>query len=200
MTYNDVSVDVLDAQEADWLDVSYSQRYIDEQQTKKSNRRRIKWNKKRTKLAVLAVALCCVLAFGVVLVSSEGLRNSIVTVAKGAYTAIFGQQQGGNSLEIPCNATIVDCYQGTLTLSGGKVALSFAEGVVQSVTEDSVVVVVDDDTSITYSNLTQVYVEQGQSLATNALVGKYEGTFCATVTVDGQIVNVVASQSSVSWQ
>ncbi len=197
MTYNDVETDVLDAQEADWLDVSYSQRYMDE--TPSSGKSK-KWSKKRTKLTILAVALCCVIAFGVLLITSENVRTSIVTVAKNAYTAIFGEQDVANTLEIPCNATVVDCAQGTLTLSGGRVALSFVEGVVQGITENSVVVQLDENTSITYTNLTEIFVSEGQQIKANQLVGRYDGTFCATVTVDGQIANVVATQNNVSWQ
>lgn len=200
MTYDDVATDVLDAEEADWLDVSYSQRYIEDESAQKIKRKGIKWSKKRTKLAILAVAMCCVLAFGVVLFVNDNLRTTIVTAAKGAYTAIFGEQDVSNTLEIPCNASVIDCNQGTLTLSGGRAALSFVAGVVQEVTENSVVVKVDDTTTISYTNLTQVFVEQGQQLQANQLVGKYEGTFCATVTVDGQIANVVATQNNISWQ
>ncbi|MBQ2711595.1 MAG: hypothetical protein IJF66_06600 [Clostridia bacterium] len=200
MTYDDVATDVLDAEEADWLDVSYSQRYIEDESAQKIKRKGIKWSKKRTKLAILAVAMCCVLAFGVVLFVNDNLRTTIVTAAKGAYTAIFGEQDVSNTLEIPCNASVIDCNQGTLTLSGGRAALSFAAGEVQEVTENSVVVKVDDTTTISYTNLTQVFVEQGQQLQANQLVGKYEGTFCATVAVDGQIANVVATQNNISWQ
>ena len=200
MTYDDVATDVLDAEEADWLDVSYSQRYIEDESAQKIKSKGIKWSKKRTKLAILAVAMCCVLAFGVVLFVNDNLRTTIVTAAKGAYTAIFGEQDVSNTLEIPCNASVIDCNQGTLTLSGGRAALSFAAGEVQEVTENSVVVKVDDTTTISYTNLTQVFVEQGQQLQANQLVGKYEGTFCATVAVDGQIANVVATQNNISWQ
>ena len=62
-------------------------------------------------------------------------------------------------------------------------------------------VAMDDDTTITYSNLTTVFVAVGDSVQPNTLLGKYQGTFSTTIAEGGEIVKqVVASETQLTWQ
>jgi hypothetical protein len=59
----------------------------------------------------------------------------------------------------------------------------------------------DDNTTITYSNLTAVFVAVGDSVEANTLIGKYSGTFSTVISESGTVVTqVVASDTQLTWQ
>ncbi len=79
--------------------------------------------------------------------------------------------------------------------------MSFTDGKVTAATENSVTVAIDENTSITYSNLTDVYVAVDDVVTTNSLLGKYEKNFTATIlNGNGEAVkDVVGSDKQLTW-
>ena len=206
MDFDGVSSIVCDAEESDWLDVSYSERkYVEEP---KPAKRGIKFKKINIKLTrpvkIVAIAVLCVAVLAAMLFIDGEFASDVFQTAKAAVSStIFHkaeQDVAGQTVSIPTNANLVDVVDGVATFSGGRATLSFTEGTVTEVTDTSVVVAIDDTTSITYDNLTYVYVAVGDTVSVNTLLGKYEGTFTATLSVSGETVkDVVGSESKLTW-
>ena len=104
-------------------------------------------------------------------------------------------------IELPSNVDLVEVNEGVATFSGGRATLSFTDGKVTAATENSVTVAIDENTSITYSNLTDVYVAVDDVVTTNSLLGKYEKNFTATIlNGNGEAVkDVVGSDKQLTW-
>lgn len=189
-----------DAQENDWLDVTYAERnYIG---TTASARGRKRVNKKQ--LIVAAICLCvavlaCFVAF------DADFRSGIVTTAKNAFQAVASALDGkqddvSGRLDIPCNVMLESVENGVATFGGGRAVLCFASGVVSNVGEDSVTVRLSDTTSIVYGGLTSVLVVNGEELSANDLVGKYENSFTASLLQNGEAVTTVsATEAQLIW-
>lgn len=189
---------VCDAEETDWLDLTYTERkYV---QTKPKPRKRIK----KVVVALIIVAVI-VAGFGTAMLIDNDFSTEVFTAVKKAYTSVLaifdGATPTNNTITLPVNITLVDSVDGVSTFSGGKATLSFTSGTVTLVDEGSVTVAIDQDTTITYSNLTTVFVAVGDSVAPNALIGKYDGTFSTVIVESGEVVTqVVASETQLSWQ
>lgn len=188
---------VCDAEETDWLDLSYTERkYI---QTAKPRKK-----VKKVFVALIVVAVM-VVAFGAALLIDNDFSAEVFAGVKKAYTSVLSFFNDGvptnNTITLPVNITLVDSVDGVSTFGGGKATLSFTSGTVTSVDETTVTVAMDDDTTITYSNLTTVFVAVGDSVQPNTLLGKYQGTFSTTIAESGEIVKqVVASETQLTWQ
>ena len=208
MDFDGVNSIVCDAEESDWLDVSYSERkYVAEPERP---RRRInipKFNfkfKLSRPIKLVVVAVLCIAVLAAMLFIDGEFASDVFQTAKAAIsTSVFhkgAQDVVAQSVAIPANVNLVDVVDGVATFDGGRATLSFTEGKVTDVTDTSVVVAIDETTNITYDNLTYVYVAVGDTVSVNTLLGKYDGTFTATLTVSGQTVkDVVGSESQLTW-
>ncbi|MBQ2914425.1 MAG: hypothetical protein IJE50_02745 [Clostridia bacterium] len=189
---------VCDAEETDWLDLTYTERkYV---QTDKKPRKRTK-----TLVVALIVVAVVVAAFGTAMLIDNDFSTEVFAGIKKAYTSVLAIFQDAtptnNTITLPVNITLVDSVDGVSTFGGGKATLSFTSGTVTEVTENSVTVALDDDTTITYSNLVAVFVAVGDSVEQNTLIGKYDGTFSTVIAESGEVVKqVVASETQLSWQ
>lgn len=205
MDYDGVINTVCDAEENDWLDVSYSERKYVGNKTAEKKTTKHKGKKIGVTFAVLGIIFACVAVFGIVLYADNDFRTDVFTSAKTAYIKVAEALEGksnktGKTLEIPCNVNLVEVTNGVATFDGGRTALAFADGKVTEVTDTSVTVQIDEQTSIMYTELTTVYVVLGQNVSSNELIGKYDGSFCASISDNGQTVkDVVASEDFIVW-
>lgn len=188
---------VCDAEETDWLDLTYTERKY------------IKKEKPRKKLKGIFVALIIVAVivagFGTAMLIDNDFSTEVFTAVKKAYTSVLaifdGATPTSNTITLPVNITLVNSIDGVSTFGGGKATLSFTSGIVTSVEDNSVTVSIDQDTTITYTNLTAVFVSVGDSVEQNTLIGKYDGTFSTVIAESGEVVKqVVASETQLSWQ
>ena len=210
MDYDGVNSIVCDAEENDWLDVSYSERkYVQEEQPKDKKRRfNFKFPKINLKLSkplqIALVAVLVVALLAAMLFIDGDFASDVFQTAKAAFAgSVFDAGNSQNvsvSVAIPANANLLDVADGVATFDGGRVTMSFTDGTVVGVTETSVTVAMDDGaTTITYGNLTEVFVAIGDTVSVNSLLGRYEGTFTATIAVSGQIKDVVGSETQLAW-
>ena len=207
MEYDGVNSVVCDAEENDWLDVSYSERkYVQAEQPSKKKRRfnfNFKFNFKFSKpLQIALIAVLCVALLAAMMFIDGEFASDVFQTAKAAFAgSIFDNEteEVAATIAIPSNATLVDVQNGVTTFEGGKVTLAFAGGVVTNVTDTSVTVAIDDNTAITYDNLTEVLVSVGDTVLANSLIGRYDGTFTASVSVSGQVKDVVGSETQLTW-
>ncbi len=203
MDYEGVSSVVCDAEESDWLDVSYSERkYVSEPHPAE---KKAKFKFRLTKSAKIAVvAVLCVALLALLLFVDGQFAKDVFKTAKEAFlTTLFESkpQEVSTAIAIPSNADLVDISDGVAVFEGGRTVLAFANGTVTEVGENYVAVSLDDDTSVVYGNLTDIYVTVGQDVSANALLAKYDGTFTASVTVSGQtITDVVGSETQLTWK
>lgn len=205
MVYEGMETVVCDAEENDWLSVSYhEQKYANQHQKKARKKAQRKFNVNKKVAVILAVAVLCVAAFAAMLFIDSGFTRDVFGAVKAAYSSvIFGTpepQPTSANITLPCNVNLVEVSEeGVATFNGGRAVMSFTNGKVLSATEDSVVVALDDETCITYQGLTEVYVAADDEVAANALIGKYDGAFTASITVSGALMQVVASPSQLTW-
>ncbi|MCM1533979.1 MAG: M23 family metallopeptidase [Corallococcus sp.] len=202
MDYEGIGSVICDAEESDWLDVSYSERKYANEPEKKRRNVKLKITKK---VGVLAVAALCVAALCAMLFIDGNFSRDVFDAAKTAYSAaIFEQPQPYEvsvNIAIPCNVNLVEVSEdGVATFNGGRAIMSFTAGKVTEATEDSVTVTMDDDTSIVYRNLTEIYVAAGDDVGANALLGKYDGSFTTVICANGETVKqVVGSEQQLKW-
>ena len=211
MEYDGVNSIVCDAEENDWLDVSYSERkYVQEEQPK-SNKRKFNFNfkfkkinfKLRKPLQIALVAVLVVALLAAMLFIDGNFASDVFQTAKAAFAgSVFdlnSAQDVTATIAIPANANLVDVADGVAIFDGGRATVSFTDGKVVDVTETTVTVAVDDSTTITYGNLTEVLVSVGDTVSVNSLLGRYDGTFTASVAVSGQVKDVVGSETQLAW-
>lgn len=205
MNYDGVNSIVCDAEENDWLDVSYSERkYVDQPAAKNGKRFRLPKIKINKRFAVIAgVAVLCVALMACLLFIDGNFSRDVFNAVKTAYSsAVFGGEPTPVTakIAIPANVNLVDVKEGVATFSGGRATLSFTGGKIAEVGEDYVKVAIDDTTAITYNQLTEIYVKAGDEIAANALIGKYKDSFTTVLTVGGEAVtDVVASEQQLTW-
>lgn len=204
MDYEGMQAVVCDAEENDWLSVSYAERkYIEPEQKTPRKKNTIKVNKKIT--AIIAAVVLCVALLATMFFVDGGFSKEVFDTVKAAFSSsVFGreeQQPVVSTIALPSNVTLVDVTdEGIATFNGGRAVMSFTAGTVTEATEDSVTVAIDENTSIVYKNLTEVYVKANATVAANTLLGKYDGSFTATISVSGQTVKqVVGSESQLKW-
>ena len=212
MEFDGVNSIVCDAEEADWLDVSYSERKYVAEQAPAKKKARFKFKnangvKKIAKpLKIVAIAVVCVALLATMLLLDGNFGKDVFQTAMGAYASVLSifdksePQDVSATIAIPSNYTLVDVNDGVATFEGGRATLSFTEGKVIGATESSVTIAIDDDTSITYDCLTTVFVNVGDSVSVGSLLGKYDGTFTATITQSGELVkDVIGSETQLAW-
>ena len=209
MDFDGVNSVVCDAEECDWLDVSYSERkYVAEQAPRKKIKfkfPKINFKLKLSKpVKIVAVVVLCMAVLAAMLFIDGEFATDVFQTAKAAIsTSVFHKAEQDvftQTLTLPANVNLVDVVDGVATFGGGKATLSFTAGKVTDVTDTSVTVAIDDTTCIVYDNLISVYVVIGDDVTTNTLLGKYDGTFTATLTNSGQtITDVVGSETQLTW-
>ena len=208
MDYEGVNSIVCDAEESDWLDVTYSERkYVAEEQqpAKKKRFPNFKFNFKLSKpMQIVAVVVLSVALLAALLFIDGNFASDVFQTAKEAFSAsVFDAAQVEDvvaTIAIPSNVNLVDIVDGVATFDGGRTALSFTNGTVTQVTETSVTVAMDDTTCIVYDGLTDIFVSVGDQVAVNTLLAKYDGTFTATVTMGGDAVtDVIGSETQLTW-
>lgn len=200
MEYEGVKSVVCDAEENDWLDISYSERYVQPEAKQKKTR---KFPKFTRAWKIAAVAVLCVAVLAAMLFIDGDFQKSVFDAVKTATASVFGagnQQETENKINIPCNLNLVNVSDGVMTFNGGRAATSLTSGKVTSVSETSVTVAMDEKTSVIYSDLTTVMVKVGEEVQANSLLGKYENQYSATITQDGEVVKqVVGSETQLTW-
>ena len=208
MDFDGVNSIVCDAEESDWLDVSYSERkYVNEPKRKKINIKFPKFNfkfKLTKPIKIVIVAVLCVAMLAAMLFIDGEFASDVFQTAKAAVSSsVFHKSEQEvikQTIAIPANANLVDVIDGVATFNGGRTILSFTEGTVADISETSVVIAIDETTSIVYDNLTDVYVAIGDTVSVNTLLGKYDGSFTATLTVSGETVkDVIGSETQLTW-
>lgn len=208
MAYEGMETVICDAEENDWLSVSYhEQKYANEHAAVKKSRKmpKFKFGKLNKKIvAVVGVAVLCVAMLACLLFIDGNFTADVFGAVKTAYSSIiFGEtnkEPVTANITIPCNVTLKEVSEeGVATFNGGRAVMSFTAGKVTEATEDSVTVAIDDVTCITYQGLEEVYAELGQEIGANALLGKYDGEFTATISVAGQTQQVVGSSTQLTW-
>lgn len=201
MEYDGVKSVVCDAEESDWLDISYSERRYIQETTPKKEKVKPKINVSRAwKVAIVAVL--CVAILSAMLFVDGDFKKSVFDAVKTAVASVFDNspQDTENKINIPCNLNLVDVKDGVMTFSGGRAATSLTGGKVSEVTENSVTVTVDEKTSVVYSQLTSVLVKTGDSVGENSLLGKYDSQYTASILQDGEVVKqVVGSETQLTW-
>lgn len=202
MDFDGVNSVVCDAEENDWLDVSYSERnYVEQPQTeRKRSPKRLKMSKP---FKIAAIALLCAALLAALLFVDGQFAKDVFQTAKAAIssTVFDGAEQpvATAAITIPSNLDLVNVAEGVATFNGGRAVLSLTAGTVKSVGEGTLTVAMDDATDVVYTNLTDVYVAEGDAVSANCLLAKYDGSFCVTVTVGGATVDVVGSETQLTW-
>ena len=210
MDYDGVNSIVCDAEESDWLDVSYSERkYVQEAQPakKKLFNFNFKFKKPNFKLSkplqIALIAVLCVALLAAMLFIDGEFASDVFQTAKAAFAgSVFDKdvEEVVATISLPSNVNLVDVADGVATFNGGKATFSFTDGTVTNVTETSVTVAIDENTSIIYDNLTEVLVEVGDTVSVYHLLARYDGTFTACVVVGGETVkDVVGSETQLAW-
>jgi len=203
MVYEGMETAVCDAEENDWLSVSYHERNYVEKPKKTRKKLKIKFNKKIT-VIVAAVVLCAALLAAMLFIDGN-FSKDVFTAVKTAYSSsVFGvgeKQPVSAKINLPCNVTLVEVSEeGVATFEGGRAVTSFTAGKVIEATENSVTVAMDDNTCIVYQGLKEVYAAKDSAVLQNTLLGKYDGKFTATISVSGETVKeVVGSESQLTW-
>lgn len=202
MEYDGINNIICDAEENDWLDVSYSERKYVTKPIKKG-RKKLNFNFKFTKkMRIAAIAVCCVAALAALLFIDGNFSKEVFNTVKAATASVFTREpaQVSANIAIPVNVTLIDVKDGVATFNGGKATLSFTDGKVTDITDNSVTIQIDDKTTITYDNLQTVFVAVGDSVSVNSLLAKYDKQFTATINIGGETVkDVIASESQLTW-
>lgn len=201
MDYDGVNSVVCDAEENDWLDVSYAERnYV----TPAPKRNKINFKKIGKPIRIVAIALLCAAILAALLLVDNNFAKDVFETAKTAFSStVFDdkpQQTVSAHVVIPSNVDLIDLTDGVATFGGGKATVSFTAGRVTGATDSSVTVAIDETTSILYDGLTNVFVAEGDDVAINTLLGKYSGNFTAQICIAGEtVVDVVGSESQLTW-
>ena len=201
--YQGINTVVSDGEENDWLEVSYANRkYVEENKPKPSVRNNKKYISvlKYTAMALVAFAVLAGLLF-----VDSNFDGNVFETARATFTsqlpvwhAVSNAPDG--TIEIPYTMTVDNVDNGVVYLSGGRAVVSFTDGTVSQVGEDSLTVDIDENTRIVYSDLTAIYVTEGQEVTRNTLLAKYNDTATITILYNGEIVeDVVGSENSVQW-
>lgn len=208
MQYEGMDTVICDAEENDWLSVSYhEQKYANERVAARKIRKmpQIRFGKINKKAAVIAaVAVLCIAALACMLFIDGNFSADVFGAVKTVYSStIFGteaQKPVSANITLPSNVTLKDVSEeGVATFNGGRAVMSFTAGKVAEVTENSVTVAIDENTNITYQGLSEVYAKLDDTVSANALIGKYDGEFTATISVAGETKQVVGSESQLTW-
>ncbi len=203
MDFDGVNSVVCDAEESDWLDVSYSERnYVEEQPPKRAAKKfnfKLVWNKP---LKIAAIALVCLALLAALLFADGKFAKDVFETARMAYSSsVFSpaEQPIAATVAIPANLDLVGVDNGVATFTGGRAVLSLTSGTVVSVDDNSLTVATDDSTNVVYGNVSEVFAAVGDVVSANGLLARYSDSFTVAITVDGVVADVVASETQLTW-
>ena len=205
MNYDGINNVICDAEENDWLDVSYSERkYVAEPVKQRKVNFKLPKIKITKKVGAIAIAVVlCLAAFACMLFIDGNFSKDVFNTVKAAYSeSVFSGQPTPVTakITIPANVNLVNVQEGVATFNGGRATLSFTSGKVSEVGEDYVNIAIDDTTTITYNGLTEVYVAVNDVVTANMLLGKYQDSFTTVLSVAGETVkDVIASETQLTW-
>ena len=200
--YEGYNSTVCDAEESDWLDISYTERkYIDKPKSWRFRLPKIKIKfKKVWKYA--AIAVVCVAVLAMMLFVDGNFTSDVFSAVRTASTSVFNRPQNitESKINIPCNVTLLEVNDGVMTFGGGSVAVSMTSGTVLDVGEDSVTIAIDGDTQIVYYQLNNIMVSAGDKVEENSVLGKYSESFTVSIFESGKVVKgVIGSESELKW-
>ncbi len=152
-------------------------------------------------------AAACLVIVGVLIgmrYADAGFVGDVFGYAKDTFTSTIVAPQteadNPNTVVMPSNAEVA-ITDGDITLSGGSLAVNLKAGTVTDVTETGVTVSVGDKFDIVYSNLSEVLVNVGDSVAQYHVLGKYDDSAIVNLIVDGQkLTGVSADGFTLKWQ
>lgn len=203
MEYDGVNSVVCDAEENDWLEISYTDKnYIRPQASTTTSTTAEKPKKRKVALRIAVVAVLCVAVLAGMLFVDGDFKQDVFDAVKTASASIFNKTEEvhENKINIPCNLTLVEVQDGVMVFNGGRAALALTDGKVTDVQENSVTVTFGE-TSVLYSGLTSVFVAVNDEVKANSLIGKYDGQFTATLLQNGEVVKqVVGSETQLTWK
>ncbi len=196
------------AEQCEWLDVSYTARqYSQDEQASSASVKPRTSKGKRGKWKVVALSVLTVFVLvSAFFISTNGGWDSVTDIY---LSSVFGSSSDGTStdstggyqsIDLPYNVEIISVDSGIVTFDGGSIVVSFTAGTVTSVGEGTVSVAVDDSTTIVYGNISECYVVVGSELEYCDVIGKYDET--ATVSIisdDTTITNLVGSDYILQW-
>ena len=202
MEYEGFTSAVCDAEESDWLDISYTERkYIDKPKARRFHFPKIKIKFKKV-WTYVAIAVVSVAVLAMLLFVDGNFTSDVFSAVRTASTSVFNRPQNieENKVNIPCNVTLMEINDGVMTFGGGSVAVSMTSGKVTAVGEDSVTVAMDDNTQIVYYKLNHILVAVGDEIAENSVLGKYNDSFDVAIFESGAVVkDVIGSESELKW-
>ncbi len=196
------------ANESDWLEVSYTKRnYIEEEKASESAQNRVYKSKPRIPKFVkyIAVALAVITIIVGMIIVDANVDGNIFSTAKSVFTStLFNGQTpsvASSKVTLPSTAVISNVSSdGTVSLSGGKVATALTTGKVINTTATTVTVQVSDKVKMIYSALTSVLVKEGDELTQYQAIGKYNETTKVNVLYcDELVTKIVGSDYSFEW-
>lgn len=155
----------------------------------------------KSKRAIAIGLITVALLVGMKYVDS-GFAGEVFTNARTAYTStITSNIKVKQTIDLPIVYIVASIADGNVMIQGGRIVFSISEGVVASVFEDCIEIKVNDRLSIIYSVLTDVYVEEGQTITTNTALGKYEDSTYISFVYDGlKVMNVTTDNKSITYQ
>lgn len=148
-------------------------------------------------LGILIVALLVGMRF-----VDSGFAGEIFVNARTAYTSsITSTVKMKETIKLPVVYTVASISDGDVMIQGGRIVFSITSGTVTSVFDNCLEIKVNDRLSIVYSELTDVYVEEGQEITTNTAIGKYEDSTFISFIYDGvKVVNISTDNKSITFQ
>lgn len=216
MEYENASNDC-QALENDWLDISYVQRnYINDEKAEEkpaeekekktpAKKQRARLNiksikiSKRSGIAIVSVFLVAILITGLLMFSGMSI-TAWLNQAKDTFLNAFDHNPS-KTLTLPAVTFVENITDGDIILTGGSVAINMKTGTVGTVTENSVSVDIGDNTVFVYSQLTEIFVESGQTLSEFDVVGRYEEMAVVSIYINGQKVTDVTNDGrKIIWR
>lgn len=205
MQYEGINTIESDGEEQQWLDVSYTARMYSQpkQATTVAKPKKRKLGKLIANPFVQIFALVFVAAaimVGGMFISGD--NDTVMGLAKTTFLNLFEADETPQraTITLPYNISIDSVDEGVITFSGGRIVVSFTDGTVSDVVDGKISVTLADDTIIVYSNMTECFVEKGDTVASYDVLGKYSDHATVSIFYQGQlIVDVIGSESQLQW-
>lgn len=157
------------AEQCEWLDVSYTARKYSQDDNVQTKQRTGKPRKSHWKIVALSVLTVFVMV-SAFFIGSNGGWDSVTDIYLSSVfnssddSTTTGSSGAYQSINLPYNVDIVSVSGSVVTFDGGSIVVSFTEGTVTSVSDGTVSVAIDDDTTIVYGNISECYVVVGTEL------------------------------------
>lgn len=211
MQYSGVENVESKVQENDWLDVNYTaKKYLDQPEEKEKKQHHIPSFKGIKKMSTFGKVMVCAVALILALVAFMFVdgngQTEVFQAVKQTFTTTFSflgsnsQDVNKNTIAVPYNVTLDSVDKGVVTISGGQALVSFTEGTVSEVTENTVSVTMEDGAVLVYGGCTEIFVKVGDTVSAYDLLARYSETATVSIVVDGQtVLDVVGSENSLQW-